>query len=124
MVALLGENGAGKSTLMNILAGVHADYTGTIEIDGEPVRIHSPKHAQQHGIAMIHQELNLMPELSVSDNVFLGRELRTARGTLDRAAMHARTAELLADLGLTLPRGGWSATAASPSSSSSRWPRH
>ncbi|MER6073831.1 sugar ABC transporter ATP-binding protein [Streptomyces sp. NPDC001852] len=105
VVALLGENGAGKSTLMNILAGVHADYEGTIEIDGEPVRIHSPKHAQQHGIAMIHQELNLVPELSVSDNVFLGRELRTARGTLDRTAMHARTAELLADLGLTVPPG-------------------
>ncbi|MQY33473.1 Ribose import ATP-binding protein RbsA [Streptomyces sp. RB17] len=59
----------------------------------------------RNGVAMIHQELNLAPELSVSDNVFLGRELRTARGTLDRAAMHARTAELLADLGLTLSPG-------------------
>jgi ABC-type sugar transport system ATPase subunit len=103
VVALLGENGAGKSTLMNILAGVHADYDGGIEIDGEPVAIHSPKQAAHHGIAMIHQELNLVPELSLADNVFLGRELRTRRGTLDRRAMSRRTAELLAELGLALP---------------------
>jgi ABC-type sugar transport system ATPase subunit len=103
VVALLGENGAGKSTLMNILAGVHGDYEGTIEIDGSPIRIHSPKDAAHHGIAMIHQELNLVPGLSISDNLFLGRELRTRRGTLDRRTMHARTAELLAELGLALP---------------------
>jgi len=102
VVALLGENGAGKSTLMNILAGVHADYEGEIEIDGEPVRIHSPKQAAHHGITMIHQELNLVPELSIADNVFLGRELRTRRGTLDRKAMNRRTTELLAELGLAL----------------------
>ena len=103
VVALLGENGAGKSTLMNILAGVHADYDGVIELDGEPARIHSPRQAAHHGITMIHQELNLVPELSISDNVFLGRELRSRRGTLDREAMHRRTAELLAELGLALP---------------------
>jgi ribose transport system ATP-binding protein len=102
VVALLGENGAGKSTLCNILAGVHADYEGSIEVLGEPAGIHSPKDAQRHGIAMIHQELNLVPDLSIADNVFLGAELRTGRGTLDRTAMHARTAELLAELGLRL----------------------
>ncbi|HEX3780567.1 MAG TPA: sugar ABC transporter ATP-binding protein [Pseudonocardiaceae bacterium] len=102
VLALLGENGAGKSTLCNILAGVHADYEGSIEILGEPADIHSPKEAARHGIAMIHQELNLVPELSIADNVFLGAELRTARGTLDRATMHARTTELLATLGLRL----------------------
>ncbi|GHE68591.1 ribose import ATP-binding protein RbsA [Streptomyces spiralis] len=103
VVALLGENGAGKSTLMNILAGVHGDYEGTIECQGEPVAIHSPRDAARHGIAMIHQELNLVPELSVAENVFLGREPTTARGTVRRKEMEARTAELLAGLGLDVP---------------------
>ena len=103
VVALLGENGAGKSTLCNILAGVHADYEGSIEILGEPVSVHTPKDAAKHGIAMIHQELNLVPELSIADNVFLGAELRNARGTLDRKVMHARTRALLDQLGLRLP---------------------
>jgi ribose transport system ATP-binding protein len=102
VAALLGENGAGKSTLCNVLAGVHADYDGEIEILGEPVSIHSPKDAARHGIAMIHQELNLVPELSIADNVFLGSELLTSRGTLDRRAMHARTAALLREVGLGL----------------------
>jgi ribose transport system ATP-binding protein len=103
VAALLGENGAGKSTLMNILAGVHPDHEGTIEVAGERVAIHSPKDAARHGIAMIHQELNLVPELSVADNIFLGREPRTPWGTRDRQAAHARTSELLAGLGLSLP---------------------
>ncbi|WP_255952778.1 ATP-binding cassette domain-containing protein [Streptomyces odontomachi] len=103
VVALLGENGAGKSTLMNILAGVHADYAGSIERDGHVVDIHSPRDAARHGIAMIHQELNLVPELSVAENVFLGREPTTARGTVHRRQMEARTAELLAGLGLDVP---------------------
>ncbi|WP_433185763.1 sugar ABC transporter ATP-binding protein [Actinoallomurus sp. CA-150999] len=102
VAALLGENGAGKSTLMNVLAGVHADYEGVIEVGGEPVTIHSPKDAQRHGIGMIHQELNLVPELSIADNIFLGREPRTPWGTRDRKALHARTAELLEGLGLRL----------------------
>ncbi|GAA2432871.1 sugar ABC transporter ATP-binding protein [Actinomadura vinacea] len=103
VAALLGENGAGKSTLMNVLAGVHADYGGTIEVAGGPVSVHSPKDARRHGIAMIHQELNLVPELSIAENLFLGREPRTGRGTLDRKAMDARAVELLAGLGLKLP---------------------
>ncbi|WP_201760439.1 MULTISPECIES: sugar ABC transporter ATP-binding protein [unclassified Nonomuraea] len=98
VVALLGENGAGKSTLMNILAGVFKDYEGEIEIGGRVAHIHSPKDARRHGIAMIHQELNLVPELSIADNIFLGRE----RAILDRKAMEARTAELLRGLGLDL----------------------
>ncbi|MEV0828950.1 sugar ABC transporter ATP-binding protein [Nonomuraea rubra] len=98
VVALLGENGAGKSTLMNILAGVFKDYEGEIEIGGEPARIHSPKDARRHGIAMIHQELNLVPELSIADNIFLGRE----RVLLDRRDMETRTAGLLRGLGLDL----------------------
>src|SRR5690349_10447038 len=103
VAALLGENGAGKSTLMNVLAGVHGDYDGVIEVGGEEVAIHSPKDAARHGIAMIHQELNLVPELSVADNLFLGQERRTRRGTLHRGAMDARAAELLAGLGLDVP---------------------
>jgi ribose transport system ATP-binding protein len=102
VAALLGENGAGKSTLMNVLAGVHAEYGGTIEVAGQPVSIHAPRDAQRHGIAMIHQELNLVPELSIADNLFLGRELRTARRTLDRRAMDAKAAALLAEVGLPL----------------------
>ncbi|MFC4014121.1 sugar ABC transporter ATP-binding protein [Nonomuraea purpurea] len=98
VVALLGENGAGKSTLMNILAGVFKDYEGEIEIGGQVAHIHSPKDARRHGIAMIHQELNLVPELSIADNIFLGRE----RAILDRKGMEARTAELLRGLGLDL----------------------
>ena len=94
--ALLGENGAGKSTLMNILAGVFSDYGGEIRIDGHPVPIRSPLAARNLGIAMIHQELNLIPELSVADNIFLGREPHTRRGTIDRRRMHRAAADLLA----------------------------
>ncbi|NUR84037.1 MAG: sugar ABC transporter ATP-binding protein, partial [Nonomuraea sp.] len=98
VVALLGENGAGKSTLMNILAGVFKDYEGEIEVGGEPVSIHSPRDAQRHGIAMIHQELNLVPELSIADNIVLGQE----RLVLDRKDSERRAADLLRGLGLDL----------------------
>ncbi len=100
VAALLGENGAGKSTLMNVLAGVFSSYGGRIEIDGRPATLHSPKQAAAHGIAMIHQELNLVPEMSVADNILLGREPRTRRGTVDRKAMRARARELLRQVGL------------------------
>jgi ribose transport system ATP-binding protein len=101
--ALLGENGAGKSTLMNILDGVFADYSGEIRIEGRPVPIRSPRDAQKLGIAMIHQDLNLVPELSVADNIFLGRELRTPWGTIDRPRMHREAARWLAALDLAIP---------------------
>ncbi len=71
---LAGENGAGKSTLMKILRGVYPDYKGTFEIEGKPVRFRNPASASLHGIAMIFQELSLIPSLSVCDNIFLGRE--------------------------------------------------
>jgi ribose transport system ATP-binding protein len=100
--ALLGENGAGKSTLMNILSGAFAQYDGEIEIDGRPVTIRSPRSARDLGIAMIHQELHLVPELSVADNFFLGRERRTWWGKLDRSSMHRETARYLAELDLAL----------------------
>ncbi|MCL5269022.1 MAG: ATP-binding cassette domain-containing protein, partial [bacterium] len=71
---LAGENGAGKSTLIKILGGAHTDYEGRIELDGRPVRFRSPQDAAAHGIAVIHQELSLVPAMSVADNIFLARE--------------------------------------------------
>jgi ribose transport system ATP-binding protein len=100
--ALLGENGAGKSTLCNVLCGALGDYDGTIEVDGRPADIHTPRDAQRLGIGMIHQELNLVPDMSIADNIFLGREPRTPRGTIDRRRMRTRSRELLAELGLAL----------------------
>ena len=81
VTALFGENGAGKSTLMKILAGVETPSSGVIEMDGTPVTFRSAADAVRHGVAIIHQELNLCPNLSVTDNLFLGRE-RTGRGGL------------------------------------------
>jgi ABC-type sugar transport system ATPase subunit len=97
--ALCGENGAGKSTLMKILAGAITDYEGQIELDGVPVRFSDPRAAEDAGIRIIYQELNLVPELSVAANVFLGRERTGAAGWLDRRSMDQQTGELLARLG-------------------------
>src|SRR5918911_4137783 len=73
--ALLGENGAGKSTLIKVLTGVYGLDEGTIELDGAVVRVTSPHHAQQLGISTVYQEVNLCPNLTVAENIFLGREL-------------------------------------------------
>ncbi len=100
--ALLGENGAGKSTLMKILSGDVTDYDGTIAIDGEPVRFASPADAQRAGVAMIHQELDLVPALSVAENIFLGREPRTRLRTVDRRRMNQVTGGLLERCGVAL----------------------
>lgn len=106
---LAGENGAGKSTLMKILSGVHADYEGVIRLNGQPVRLVSPHHAAMQGIAMIHQELSLIPSLSVVDNIFLGRERVVARGWMrhchQRREAHARLRQLDLDLDVTRPVG-------------------
>ena len=96
---LLGENGAGKSTLLNILSGVFSLSEGSVSIDGTPVHITSPRSASAAGIAMIHQELQQVPELSVAQNIFLGAALRRAGGLLvDRAAQQAEARRLLAPL--------------------------
>ncbi len=100
--ALLGENGAGKSTLMNVLSGAVTDHDGTIRIDGEPVRFAAPVDAQRAGVAMIHQELDLVPGLTVAENIFLGREPRTRLRTVDRRRMNQETRGLLARCGVTL----------------------
>jgi ribose transport system ATP-binding protein len=102
VTAIIGENGAGKSTLMKILSGVYAEYEGRVLLNGEEVHFANPKEAQEKGISIIHQELNLIPDLSISDNIFLGRELLTAWGVLDKKAMRRETAALLQRLKLDL----------------------
>lgn len=98
--ALVGENGAGKSTLMKILAGVHRPDTGGIELSGEQVEFAHPLQAQQAGVSTVFQEFNLLPERTVAENVFLGREpLRW--GMVDTRRMADDTAALLDELGLT-----------------------
>jgi ribose transport system ATP-binding protein len=96
--ALMGENGAGKSTLLKILSGSYRADDGEIRIDGEAVDIGSTRTASGLGIAIIHQELNLIPQLSVMDNLFLGRE-RARFGVLARQRMRAETGDLLAGVG-------------------------
>ncbi|HVO42529.1 MAG TPA: sugar ABC transporter ATP-binding protein, partial [Aggregatilineales bacterium] len=101
--ALVGENGAGKSTLMKVLAGVYSKDSGRILIKGKEVEIHNPRAAQMLGISMIYQELNLMPHLTVAQNVFIGREPRSSvRFVLDEKEINAKTAELLSMLHLKL----------------------
>ena len=95
--ALMGENGAGKSTLMKVLAGVHGLDSGEVYIRGEKVEIQSPKHSQELGVAMIHQELSAIPEMTVAENIFLGREPR--KGIfIDHKKMQQMTQELLDNL--------------------------
>jgi ribose transport system ATP-binding protein len=101
--ALVGENGAGKSTLMKILAGVYSRDSGEIRFKGQPVDIPSPHAAQRLGISIIHQELNLMPHLTVAQNIFIGREPRGRLGyDLDERELNARTRPLLESLHLSL----------------------
>ncbi|MFE0016046.1 sugar ABC transporter ATP-binding protein [Mesorhizobium sp. NPDC059054] len=100
--ALMGENGAGKSTLMKIVSGVYTDYDGTISVAGEPVRFSGVRDAEDAGIAIIHQELNLVPELTVAENIFLGREKRIAGLIVDRRASLAASRTLLTSLGIDL----------------------
>lgn len=100
--ALLGENGAGKSTLMNILGGVHQMDSGTISIDGEQVEFSHPKQSQEAGIAFIHQELNLINDLPIYENMFLGRELLTQRGRLDLEKMYQETLKMFQKMKIDL----------------------
>ena len=99
--ALVGENGAGKSTLMNVLSGVypHGTYTGDIIFRGEVCVFHNIKDSEHRGIAIIHQELALVPYLSIAENMFLGNE-RAHGGIINWSETRARTAELLKLVGL------------------------
>ena len=97
--AVCGENGAGKSTLMKVMSGVYAPDDGSLSLDGESLCFASPREAQAHGIAMIHQELNLVPHLSVEENIYLGRE--PSRGWLvDRRKLRADAKACLDRLGV------------------------
>jgi ribose transport system ATP-binding protein len=98
--AILGENGAGKSTLMKILSGVYCDYEGQILYKNKPVHFSSIREAQACGIAIIHQELNLIPYLNIRENIFLGREIVNKWGLLDKEAMRSKTRSLLQRLKL------------------------
>ena len=95
--ALMGENGAGKSTLMKVLAGVHKCDDGEIWLKGKKTEIQSPRHAQELGIAMMHQELSPVPEMTVAENIFLGREPRKGL-FVDYKKMYADTEKLLGEM--------------------------
>ena len=100
--ALVGENGAGKSTLVKILAGVHQPDTGLLTVDGEPVFLNGPADAADQGIAVIYQEPTLFPDLSVAENVFIGRQpLRSAR-RIDARAMDREVQQIFKRLGVAL----------------------
>jgi ABC-type sugar transport system ATPase subunit len=98
--AIMGENGAGKSTLMQIIAGVHQPDAGTIEYFGQPVRFSNPSEAQAKGIAIVYQELNLAPNLSIAENIFLGLEPKRSTFFLDREKLRSETVTILGHLGL------------------------
>ena len=96
---LVGENGAGKSTLMRVLAGMYPDYSGEIFLNGSARRIHSPRLARELGIAMVHQELSLVPELSVAENMFLGREAKSRiPGFINRRQIEKEAGLVLAEI--------------------------
>lgn len=100
---LLGENGAGKSTLVKILSGAIRPDAGDIEVQGSRVTLDNPHVAQQQGISTVHQELSLVPDLTVAQNLFLGREVRYAKAPfLDRRGMNRRARDELVSLGLEL----------------------
>ena len=98
ILGLIGENGAGKSTLMKILAGIYQPTAGELFLAGQPARFPGPSAAKAAGISIVPQEFNLCSDLSVAENVYLGDEILMGHGLLDRAAMVARTGELLAGL--------------------------
>ncbi|MFG3341073.1 sugar ABC transporter ATP-binding protein [Glycomyces sp. NPDC048151] len=100
--ALVGENGAGKSTLIKILAGLYTPDAGTVEMDGAPVAFSGPAAAISAGIAVIYQEPALFGDLSVAENLFIGRQPRGRFGRIDRAAMHRQAADLFDCLGIPL----------------------
>lgn len=100
VTAIIGENGAGKSTLMKIISGVYPEFEGDVFLNGEKVSFTNPKEASEKGVIIIHQELNLIPYLSITENLFLGNELITNFGLLDKAKMHKKAKELLSRLHL------------------------
>jgi ribose transport system ATP-binding protein len=102
VVAVCGENGAGKSTLMKILGGVYQPDAGEIFLEGQPIKISDVNDSMKHGIAFIHQELNVLGNLDVAANVFLGREPKNAFGLIDSKKIHADTEPFIKRLGLNV----------------------
>jgi len=100
--AIIGENGAGKSTLMKIFSGVHTQYDGEIIYNGQVIKFSNPKEAEAAGIAIIHQELNLVPHLTITENIFLGDELINSWGVLDKKKMYEQAKKLLVRLNLDI----------------------
>lgn len=96
--ALMGENGAGKSTLIKLLTGAYKPDEGEMLLDGQPLKVNGPKDAMNMGLTAIYQELNVIPKLTVWENIFLGRELRNKKGLLDIPQMKERAKELLQQL--------------------------
>ena len=101
-MALLGENGAGKSTLMKVLTGVYQRDEGTITYNGREIAYTNARQAQDDGIAIIHQELNLIPKMKVYENIFLGREVKKKGGALDKKYMIDKAAELLKEVRINI----------------------
>src|SRR5215469_902508 len=93
--ALVGENGAGKSTLVKILAGVYVPDGGSLEVDGEPVVFHNPAQSQRRGIAVIHQQPSLFPDLDVAENIYMGRQPLDTLGRIDWSRMYRDVNALL-----------------------------
>ncbi|MDQ0456466.1 sugar ABC transporter ATP-binding protein [Rhizobium paknamense] len=100
--ALMGENGAGKSTLMKILAGIYQPDSGTVQLKGMDIQLKSPLDALENGIAMIHQELNLMSYMTIAENIWIRREPLTRFGFVDHAEMYRRTSALFDRLNISL----------------------
>jgi ribose transport system ATP-binding protein len=103
--ALMGENGAGKSTLMKILAGAYIADAGEIRIDGQPVRMTDPGQARNLGIAIIYQELNLAPNLTVAENIFMGSEIKKGGTFIDQEGMRRKASEVLENLDASFEAG-------------------
>lgn len=101
-IALVGENGAGKSTLMNIISGGLEASSGNIYVDGEEVHFTTPEQAKAKGIAFVHQELSLMEEMTVGENIMLGREPRKRMGCIDQKKLHEMAQEILDEIGFCL----------------------
>jgi len=102
VMAIIGENGAGKSTLMKIISGVYTDYEGEVFLNGQKVNFKNPKESSEMGVIIIHQELNMIPYLSVAQNLFLGNEIENRLGFLDKVTMNMRSKELLGRLHLDI----------------------
>lgn len=100
--ALMGENGAGKSTLMKILTGVYTRDAGTVIVDGKEVCYKNPQEAERAGIVFIHQELNVLFDLTVEENMFLGKEIKGAFGICDKKAMRREVKKVLDKLGVSI----------------------